>query len=220
MGMGEKLEEWEYANFSNAADVETYCENLLNFLSINSQEIFLILKDTRPTHKKMFEMVVPVGREYLAGNYRGANYPQLIDRPVYVQTVYGYYDSGAPCDKVHEFMDEFHVQIGQALNALKTQSVNWNPTQKIIAYTKFVGSCFVNFLAIHPYANGNGHISRLLVWCLFAIKSISCNFWNVPKRNSLPTNQMVTDFRRKNFTPLFKCFLDLISNENKDINLQ
>lgn len=220
MGMGEKLEEWEYANFSNAADVEIYCQNLLNFLATNSQEISLILKDTRPVHGKMFEMVVPAGREYLAGNYRGANHPQLIDRPVYVPTVYGYYDSGAPFDEVHKFMGKFHDQIEKALSSLQIQSVNWNPAQKIIAYAQFVGSCFVNFLAIHPYANGNGHISRLLVWCLFTIKSISCNFWNVPKRNSLPTNQMVTDFRRKNFSPLLKCFLDLISNENKDINLQ
>lgn len=219
MGMGEVIENWEYSNFSNKHDVEVFCEKLLKILAIDQQKIFSILDDTRPTHKEMFEMVVPHGKEYLAGNYRGANYPQLVDRPVYVGTVYGDYDSGAKFDIVHEFMEKFHKFIENTLPVLQQKSLSWSPRERIVAYTKFVGACFVNFLAIHPYANGNGHISRLLVWCLFAIKSINCSFWSVPKRNDRPTDKMVTDFRRGDPSALLICFFNLIASENQDVKL-
>lgn len=219
MGMGEALENWEYSEHPKKDDVEVFCEKLLNLLAGDQQEVFSILGDTRPTHKKMFEMVVPVGGEYLAGNYRGAYFPQLVDRPVYIPTVYGYADPGAQFDKVHEFMDAFHKFVDSSLSILRQKASVWSPRERIVAYTKFVGTCFVRFLEIHPYANGNGHISRLLVWCLFAIKSINCSFWNVPKRNDQPTDQMVTDFRRGNQNALLICFFNLIGSENQDINL-
>jgi len=41
------------------------------------------------------------------------------------------------------------------------------PREQKLAYAViFACSIFVTFLQIHPYANGNGHAARLVVWAI------------------------------------------------------
>ena len=40
--------------------------------------------------------------------------------------------------------------------------------EKLNYVVKFACRLLVQFLGIHPYANGNGHIRRLIVWLLLA----------------------------------------------------
>lgn len=211
MGMGEALEEWEYEYHPEAHSVSDACLIMLQNLQNNKLEMEDVMRETRPYHKVMFERVTPFGREYLAGNYRGASYPQLVDRPVYI---YGF--SCAHFSQVEDSMRDFHQKLNadiQRISQYLKQS-KLDAAQKIVAFSQFVSHYFVRFLSIHPYANGNGHISRLLVWCIFNFKSIKCSFWSVPDRNLNPPDQYVGDFRLGNKSPLVKAFADLIEREN------
>ncbi|WP_039550102.1 Fic family protein [Ralstonia solanacearum P673] len=40
----------------------------------------------------------------------------------------------------------------------------------------------VSFLAIHPYANGNGHVSRFFILCYLAAAGIFPDSWPIDKR--------------------------------------
>ncbi|MBV7418435.1 Fic family protein [Comamonas sp. CMM03] len=216
MGMGEPIEEWEYDNHPNKDIVSTRCQEIIKNLTGKIQEIFQVLQETRPSHKFMFENVVPTNKIYLAGNYRGAKYPQLCDRPVYIA---GF--PGGHFSQVENLMKNFHHTLSQNIAKL-SDYFKKNPLtaqQKIFALSKFVSIYFVQFLAIHPYANGNGHISRLLVWCIFNFKLVKCSFWSVPNRNINPPDQYIAAYRLGNQVPLVKAFISLISSENTGANL-
>lgn len=211
MGMGETLEEWEYDDHPEAHTVAEACLTMLQNLQKNTLEMRKVMLETRPCHKKMFEKVTPAGKDYLAGNYRGANYPQLIDRPVYI--------CGFTCTPFHQVEDSmriFHEKLNEDIQRISQylKQSTFDAAQKIVIFSQFVSHYFVRFLSIHPYANGNGHISRLLVWCIFNYKSIKCSFWSVPDRNLNPPDQYVGYFRQGWKDPLIKVFIELIGREN------
>ena len=216
MGMGEKLVEWEYDDHPRARTVADYCLLLIDRLTENYPAMLDILKDVRPPHASMFAEVVPQGREYLAGNYRGAPYPQLIDRPVFI---YGF--DCAHYSEVHKLMDSFHHELVEGMEKIGVlaRAGGWTPAQSLVALSAFVSHIFVNFLKIHPFANGNGHISRLLVWCIFQYKRIKCKFWQIPDRNVNPPDYMIGRYRNGDMNPLINCFLYLIRAENSNVAL-
>ncbi|WP_330996545.1 hypothetical protein [Burkholderia cepacia] len=53
----------------------------------------------------------------------------------------------------------------------------------------------VTFLAIHPYANGNGHISRFLILCYLGAAGFYPESWPVDKRPPDPYINAIVLYR-------------------------
>lgn len=211
---------WEYSNYPNAADVEVACNQIIAAAKADMSRVHSILADTRAAHREMFLCVVPAGHDYVAGNYRGAPFPMLQLCGVMIPNNGKMY-VGHPPALVAAAMTQLHQEIASGLQKLRERaaSLNWTRQKKIVAFGKWVGSVFVKFLAIHPFMNGNGHVSRLVVWCLFAITSINASFWQVPHRNIAPPDSQVALYRDGYTEPLLTTFIQLIASENGDVVL-
>lgn len=211
MDTGEKFQGWEYSDHPLSNTVEEACSFLVDRIKKDSSESTKVLKETRPFHRTMFENVTPPSMDYFAGNYRGAHFP-LLD--TYEVSIAGF--PGTQSSIVHLVMDKFHTELHKNLSSLSNffKDKNFSEEKKLIAFSSLVSVFFVNFLAIHPFANGNGHISRLLVFCIFKSKSIRCSFWKVPNRNIEPPDCLIAEYRNGNKSPLVVSFLRLIASEN------
>jgi Fic family protein len=80
-------------------------------------------------------------------------------------------------------MVELHAELIATLDALisSKSTSKWSEAEYLNLISKAVAMLMVLFLEIHPYANGNGHISRFLVW--FSLIKLG----RPPKRWSLHT---------------------------------
>lgn len=159
----------------------------------------------------MFYGMMPEKCSYLAGNYRGSKFPCLVNYNVKVGM-----DPkvGVTASMVPLFMAGFENGLSDALTKFE-EKFNQQPSpsaqQKAVLLAQFVGilSAFlVNFLTIHPYANGNGHMARLLVWVLLG----RFGYWPVdwPLDSSPPYHVALTQYRNGTKTPLEQFLLKCI----------
>ena len=179
-----------------------------------------VLEDTRPTHGEILADVTPPELPHLAGNYRGENLPYLCECDVVLQDQFGQIvHQGTPYVHVAAHMAEFHSQLKTQFQLFLDHAVksSLSPVDQLIGFSKLVGVFFACFVSIHPYANGNGHASRFLIWCIFNKYSVNCAFWEVSKRNPDPADELIAKFQRKDYEPLIECFLNLIKAENDSI---
>jgi len=156
---------WEYKGHPKVSKVAAECEAILIELAQSPHLHYSSLGDTHSAHKRIFSSVAPVACPYLAGNYRGLVLGCLAGYSVKVGPHYG-----EPPNSVHTKMDDFHRELNVALGAADAVAAKVsNKDEKLRLLTHVVNLCATTlerFLTIHPYANGNGHIARLLVWIL------------------------------------------------------
>lgn len=156
---------WEYETHPNNNSVIHECAEILVELSHTPRVHDTVLQDSRPAHQRVFHKVTPAACSYLAGNYRGSNHPCLARYAVHVGPHIG---SHPIC--VDEHMRSFHDDLNQAIQKLDgISSAAKKQSEKSAVMPLIVDVCAATlerFLTIHPYANGNGHTARLLVWIL------------------------------------------------------
>lgn len=131
--------------------------------------------NTRPTHQELFDSLTPVGLPYFAGAYRGENHRCLrwysvktpIDRRV-----------GARPEHVVASMVQLAVEIERAVSRFNFYRVSTTHSRGEVLkrLVPIVCNIFQVFLTIHPYANGNGHVSRFLAW------SVLIYYGHIPRR--------------------------------------
>jgi fido (protein-threonine AMPylation protein) len=168
---------WEYRQHRDAAVLEERCLAVLRRIAAKDLPFRAAISDTRPIHRHMFEGLTPSACDYYAGHYRGEGFRCLKYLCVHVGN-----DSrvGTPADRV--IADVSHVvqllkqhlagiEIGQALPNSQVSE-----TDKLLYLVRFACLVLCEFMRVHPYANGNGHIGRFLVWSLLT----SYGFW--PKK--------------------------------------
>ena len=68
--------------------------------------------------------------------------------------------------------------------------------QQLRYIVAFASRVFVAFLTTHPYANGNGHIARLIVWCIMGRYGYWPRRWTVePRPPDPPYTDLITRCR-------------------------
>ncbi|MGH7121081.1 MAG: Fic family protein [Acetobacteraceae bacterium] len=181
--------EFEYAQHPGRAVLGQRVQCLLLDLTAGRREGRASALETRPIHANLFSGLAPPGYEYYAGHYRGEPFCCLRYYRVGVQD-----DPrvGADPAAVGHLMTWFAVEIAAALDAL--DAGQRSTTDELRYLIRFACAALVEFLGIHPYANGNGHVARLLIWCILGRYGYWPVRWSVEPR---PPDPPYTEFIRR-----------------------
>ena len=169
-------------------------------------------RDTRPIHRDLFAGLGPAGHEYYVGNYRGFHKTCLRSYEVSV---------GDPlaCSKavtVQADIARYGTAIVNAVEQIDRAIVSaprgLDPAQRTIAIVRVACEAFVRFLTIHPYADGNGHVARSLLWILLRHFGFIPDKWTIDPRPAFPDyGTMIAMHRRGTTAPLEQFVLTCIS---------
>ena len=165
---------------------------------IRGPSIFSFSRVSRPPDASIF-----------AGHYRGENFHCL-----------RFYGVRIPADPrvgadplaVEYLMSELSAQVRSGLLALDANAA-FSPKERLQYIVALACSVFVNFLTIHPYANGNGHAGRLIVWCILGRYGFWPKDWPVePRPADPPYSDMIRIYRDGNRQPLETMILRTLVN--------
>jgi len=159
------------------------------------------IADTRPVHRVLFIRLCPQGYEYYAGHYRGESFRCLRYLRVGVG---GDARVGASPELVADRMRNLGKDISSGLAALDSvrqlpESQQLNETDRILIICALACRIFVEFLTIHPFADGNGHIARFCLLAVFARFGYLIQGWQVEPRPSYPQYPaLISEYRNGN----------------------
>lgn len=198
-----------------------------NVLPIKSKDTLISLRknisnydhnaiDSRSTHQYLFSLLTPKNYGYYAGNYRGAAYRCLEFYEVMISS-----DSrvGDNSSCVHQLMTDFGIEISNLFAALDLANQIPNSqlphTDKFMYLVAAASHIFVEFLRIHPYANGNGHIARFLIFIFLGRHGYWPKKWPLDERPpDPPYSTLISEYRNGQKDPLeqfiMKCILGTI----------
>jgi hypothetical protein len=180
--------------------------------ALNNREKLRLSCDTRIVHSFLFAGLTPAGHPYYAGHYRGESFLCLI---IYTVGVKGDKNVGHAPITVPQEMRDLRLNIERAVRDIAlTWQINAHfvtAEMKLIRVTEVIASIFVYFLEIHPYANGNGHMARLILVSLFGIFGIYFRKWPIhPRPADPPYTDAIAHYRLGNRDPLRQFLLSCI----------
>ena len=182
--------------------------NLLSNLLNGTATVENSVLDTRRTHRNFFLDLTLPGFEYYAGSYRGSR-ECLIG---YEVQVLGDPRVGWQSSTVELAMIQFRTMISNIVAGI---DMGWTLPNIILPEhekLKFVvamsARTFVEFLEIHPYADSNGHMGRVIVWTVLARFGYFPINWPIePRPLDPPYENLVFEHRNGNPEPLEKHIL-------------
>ena len=186
---------WEYKNHANYGFLPARCKAILVAQRNGGINVDKAVHDTRPHHREMFTGITPDKCEYFAGAYRGENFRCLRYYEVRISS-----DPrvGVPPEFVLSDLSNLSVHIIRAgfaaLDvAFKIPHARLSPGDKLYFLVSFACHVLVEFLRIHPYANGNGHMGRFIVWMIIS----KFGYWPArwPLNQSPPYHKLISDYR-------------------------
>ena len=177
---------WQYSDHpSRAALLPTRVAALLAELRRGILDTLRVSCDTRPVHSRLFEGLTPDRCDYYAGHYRGESFRCLRDYGVGIPS-----DPrvGYPPAEVNLAMARLAALLHDGLAVLDqaTTAVNVAPGDKALFVVILACRFFDLFLRIHPYADGNGHTSRFLIWAILGRYGYWPFRWTIEPRPSDP----------------------------------
>jgi Fic family protein len=107
------------------------------------------------------------------------------------------------------------TEIGAGLQQLdehhRTQSLA--PAERLLRVVTFACAAFERFLAIHPFANGNGHASRFLIWAILGRYQYWPEDWTIEPRPGHPDYlRLILAHRNGDTLPLITAVLQSFLN--------
>jgi Fic family protein len=82
--------------------------------------------------------------------------------------------------------------------------------EKLHYVVALASRAFVEFLTVHPYANGNGHAARLIVWSILGRYGYWPDRWTVEPRPDPPYLELIVLYRNGNALPLESHILQML----------
>jgi fido (protein-threonine AMPylation protein) len=169
------------------------------------------IKDTRPIHRYIFCALTPAACPNFAGHYRGEDFPYLKHYNVGVE---GDDRVGTLAEFVSSDITLFCGKIDQIVAGLDVGTALPNatlpPEQKLLYVVEFAANILTEFLRIHPYANGNGHISRFIVWAVLGRYGYWPVEWPLDDRPPHPYVDCISRYRSGDHAPLVNFMLKCI----------
>jgi hypothetical protein len=194
--------DWDYDKYDKGKTVKTRCFDLL--VNLRTKRISPdAAADTRPIHAAMFKNLTHPDCPYFAGQYRGSR-DCLVDYEVSVGTARTELSAN-----VATTMANFAAQVRSDLAAVQAPS-SLPPAEAFVSRLDVVLDRMVDFLAIHPYANGNGHMQRFIVWCFFAAMNFWPKKWPMDERPPRPYDDLIGLYRLGVKDPLRSYMLGLL----------
>jgi hypothetical protein len=171
-----------------------------------------IIRDTRRVHELFFAGLTPTGFEYYAGNYRGSDHICLRSYEVMIA---GDPRVGHLPGLVSRSMSEFIVEAQDTLSEIdRLYRISENALSKagkLIRCAQLLAALFVYFLEIHPYANGNGHMGRLILIAGFRRQGLFVLGWPLhPRPADPPYSDAIKQYRSGNKAPLERFILSCL----------
>lgn len=177
---------WEYEDHpDHVAILAGEIQGLLIDICRDRLEPISASRDTKPVHRRLFIHLTPEAFPYYAGNYRGSDYRCLVDYEVMIGRM-----SGAPARQVSSFMrglGEFiERSILQLDDVFSLPEARYPEAEKLKVTVATLAEILADFLIIHPYANGNGHIGRFIVWLILGRYGYWIQDWPIDPRPADP----------------------------------
>ena len=97
-------------------------------------------------------------------------------------------------------MGRFNEEMRRVLAAIDAATPMLSPAKLLALVVPLLASILVEFLTIHPYANGNGHMGRAIVWILLGRQGLWPQTW--PLDDHPPYDAPLKAYRDGNPDPL------------------
>lgn len=196
---------WDYESYPDDAIRSQRCANILVDLAQGVLAPHTNCVDSRPIHHRMFDGMHEPDQAYFAGHYRGEAFPLLQDYEVVVPA-----DGrvGTASHRVDAEMQRFRAEVDQSFGVVIPKIMaHVDAHQRLVASVGVACTHLVDFLSIHPYANGNGHIGRFIVWAVLHACGIHPRRWPLNDKVPHPYGVLLSEFRNQNRLPLIRFVL-------------
>lgn len=145
--------------------------------------------DTRPVHKTLLAGLTPQYFPYFAGNYRGAPLRCLDIHEVDVVDQNGKVVDPLVGSLAADVATDMASLAGEITRGIaKADAVHADTTraedERVLDVVTIACDVFVRFLTIHPFANGNGHAARFLIWAFLGRYELWPDAWTIEPRPS------------------------------------
>lgn len=198
---------WNYEAYPSDDVRRARCAEILMDLAAGTLDKVESSLDTRPTHARMFAGMHDPGDERYVGNYRGTDLPD-----VRIYNVYIGMDPrvGVDYSVVHSQMTSFAAQVERLYQADLYTAATGNPNRALIVRVGQACAALVEFLRIHPFPDGNGHMGRFIVWAFLLQFGIVPKNWPLNDKVPQPYYTLLSMFRDGNRVPLIQFVLDRV----------
>lgn len=202
---------WEYRQHTKVGILADRCAKMLTSLRNGRVVIDDSTRDTRASHEQLFTELTPPNSPCFAGHYRGEPFRCI---EYYEVRIDGDPRVGVPAGRVAADIANLADNIVRAgFSALKVgfsvPDSRLPPEEKLYYLVTFACRVLVEFLRVHPYANGNGHMGRWIVWLIL----FKFGYWpqKWPLDTSPPYARLIELHRDGNPSPLESYVLDCVA---------
>ena len=190
---------WEYGSHIDRAKLlPAAAAKVLTGIQAGTYAVEIFARDMRPIHLELFTGLTPHGFDYYAGNYRGSHHRCLRSYEVEIRTDLMV---GTKAIGVQGEVNRLGMSIVRNVEAIEQAfqilSRPMTPIQRTVVVVRLACSAFVSYLTVHPFADGNGHTARALLWLLLFRFGYVPSGWTIEPRPGIPDyGQLISQHRR------------------------